>query len=69
MQKVIRAVGKWRNVAEILSTQDNLSKIDGIMLDLNTRLESFGVLRNPKTKGGKHGMSTFSRESLTHSLV
>ena len=57
VRKAIHAVGKWRNVAEILCTQDNLSKIDSIMLDLNTTLESFGILRNPSKQGGRHGRS------------
>ena len=59
MQKAICAVGKWRDMTEILCTHDNLEKIDSIVLELSTKLKSFGMLQDPKKRGkGKPGRST-----------
>ena len=50
VQKAIRAVGKWRDMTEILCTEENLEKVNSILSKLNDKLETFGVHKSTKNR-------------------
>jgi hypothetical protein len=56
----IRAVSKWKNIAEVYGTKENMDKAENMLAELHRLLESVGV-KVPKTKTKvKKRMSQFS---------
>ena len=50
----IRAVSKWKNIAEVYGTAENIAKVANMLVELQRLLDSIGVkFPKPKTKAEK----------------
>lgn len=58
INRAIRAVGRWKNIVEIYGSQQNMSKVDDMLSEINRVMEALGA-KVPPTKPGP-GRSTCS---------
>lgn len=65
VNKTIRAVAKWKECAETLSTVDNIAAAEEMLAELQTIMETLGAKISSKVKKPAKSKGTYQPPSLT----